>query len=133
MTKYAGRGITVSKDAVPVGQLREFGEVGSSRTLIDASAYGDDWNDYVLGLQDGVEVGFVIAYDPLDAGALDLIDSYTNSPDTAITLNVEHTDAGMDLFVTAKITQLTRGGSLDGLLQMSGTLKIVEPGVVDAS
>jgi hypothetical protein len=123
----------VSKDAVEIGQLRSFGEVGSSRALIDASVYGEDWTDFVLGLQDGSEVAAVIAYDPVSAGHLDLIDSYNNEADTPITLNVTHDDSGFDVYVTCLITTLTRGGALDGLLQMSLTLKIVNPGVVDAS
>lgn len=131
MTKYAGRGIVVSLDAVPIGQLREFGEVGSSRALIEASAYGDDWADYVLGLQDGDEVNYTIAYDPVDAGHLAWIDAYNAAEE--ITLNVAHADSGFDVYVTCLINAMRRGGALDGLLAMSGTLKIREPGVVDAS
>lgn len=133
MTKYAGRGIEVELDGSPVGQLTAFGEVGSTRDLIDASAYGDDWKDYVLGQQDGTEVSFTIAYDPTDAGAVALLDSYENAPDTPVTFTVTHTDAGLTMYVTALITQLTRGGDLGGLLQMSGTAKIINPGVVTGS
>jgi len=133
MTKYAGRGIEVDVDGTTVGQLTAFGEVGSNRDLIDASAYGDDWKDYVLGQQDGTEVSFTIAYDPVEAGAVALLDAYENAPDTPVTFTLTHTEAGLSLYVTAIITQLTRGGDLGGLLQMSGTAKIVNPGVISGS
>ena len=44
-----------------------------------------------------------------------------------------HDDSGFDVSFPALVTTLTRGGAIDGLLQMSATLKIVEPGVVDNS
>ena len=133
MVKYAGRGIVVSLGGSPVGQLREFGEVGSSRAQIDATAYGDDWTDFVTGLQDGDEVSYTIAYDPIDAGHIAWVDEYNNPTPGGVVFNVAHADSGFDVYVTAIITAMRRGGALDGLLQLSGTIKIVNPGVVEAS
>lgn len=131
MTKYAGRGLSVDFEGTPVGQLTAFGEVGSTRDLIDASAYGDDWKDFVTGQQDGVEVNATIAYDPADSGHGDIVDSYNNDPDAVTTWTLNHTASGFSADISARITQLTRGGELGGLFQMSVTLKIVNPGVVD--
>lgn len=131
MTKYAARGLTVAFEGTPVGQLTEFGEVGSVRDLIDASAYGDDWKDYVLGQQDGSDVDAVIAYDPVLAGHDAIVDSYNNDPDAVTTWTVEHTDSGWAVDVSARIVSVSRGGQLGDLLKMSVGLKIVEPGVVD--
>jgi hypothetical protein len=131
MTKYAGRGITIEIDGVPAGQLRDFAPVGSSRALIDASAYGDDWADYVTGLQDGDSVAYTFAYDPADSGHTAFVESYNAGSE--ITLHLEHEESGFDVYVTALIESLARGGALDGLLEMSGNIKIREPGVVDAS
>jgi hypothetical protein len=133
MTKYAGRGIEVAMNATAIGQLTSFGEVGSSRDLIDASAYGDDWKDYVLGQQDGNEINMVIAYDPTNLGHEAIVTAYDTAPDTPVTFTMTHSDAALDLDITAIITQLTRGGELGGLLQMSVTAKIVNPGVVEGS
>lgn len=129
MTKYAGRGFTVSLDggsAIP--QLREFGAFGSSRNLIDATAYGDDWTDFVTGLQDGDEVAFTIAYDPIDVTHDDLVDAYENT-DGRITLNVEHTASGFTADIACIINALRRESPIDGLFALAGTFKIVNPGV----
>ena len=131
--KYAGRGIVVSLSGVPLGNLREFGEVGSSRANIDASVYGEDWTSFVQGLQDGDEVAYTFVYDPVDASHLAWIDAYNTAAAGGITLNVAHDESGFDVYVTCLITAMRRGGTLDGLLQMSGTVKIINPGVVDAS
>ena len=130
MTKFAGRGISIEMDGTPLGQVTSFGEVGSTRDLIDASAYGDDWKDYVLGQQDGTEVSMVIALDPVDSGHDAIVTAYDSAPDTPVVFSLDHADSGLALDVTAIITQLTRGGDLGGLLQMSVTAKIVNPGVV---
>ena len=129
MTKFAGRGITVALEGDNLPQLREFGEVGSSRGLIDASAFGENWTDFVTGLQDGDEVNFVIAYDPAQTAHEDLVDIYENT-DGRCVFTVEHDDAGFGVYVSTIVTALRRGGTIDGLLQMSGTVKIVNPGVV---
>ena len=131
MTNYAGRGITVELNGSPVGQLRNFGLVGSSRALIDASVYGPDWTSYVVGLQDGDEVAYTIVYDPADAGHIAWVAAYDAGVE--VTFEVEHIDSGFDVWVSALITSMARGGALDGLLEMSGKIKIVDPGVVEAS
>jgi len=131
MTKYAGRGLTVAIDGEPAGQLTAFGEVGSSRDLIDASAFGDDWKDYVVAQQDGDEVNFTFAYDPALQGHQDFVAAYDAGD--IVTITLAHADAGMDLDVTGIVTALSRGAELGGLLQMSGTFKITNPGVVEGS
>lgn len=134
MTKYAGRGFTVSLDAgvTDVPQLREFGAFGSTRNLIDATSYGDDWTSFVTGLQDGDEVAFTIAYDPNNAEHEDFRDTYENT-DGAITLRVSHADAGFSADISAIISALRTEAPIDGLFALSGTLKIVNPGVVVVS
>lgn len=129
MTKYAGRGFTVSVDAgAPVPQLREFGAFGSARDLIDATAYGDDWNDFVTGLQDGDEIPFTIAYDPDQSAHEDLIDIYENTDGRAV-MSVLHTDSGFNADIDVIVNALRRESPIDGLFSLSGTFKIVNPGV----
>jgi hypothetical protein len=130
MTKYAGRGFTVTLEGGdPLPQLREFGAFGSTRALIDATAYGDDWTDFVTGLQDGDEVAFTIAYDPADVDHTELIDAYDNT-DGRVTFTVVHTASGFEAFINCIINALRRESPIDGLFALSGTLKIVNPGVV---
>jgi len=131
MGKFAARGLTLTLGGDLIGQITQMGEAGSSRGLIDASAYGDDWKDYVLDQQDGSEMPLVVALDPADSGHDALIQAYDHA-DRGF-WGMQHVESGFDVEFTAIITQLTRGGDLGGLLQMSMSLKIVEPGVTDAT
>ena len=133
MTKYAARGLALEFEGNPIGQLTQFGVFGSSRDLIDASAYGDDWKDYVLGQQDGNEVAGVIAYDPEDSAHQSVIDVYDDTPDATVTFTAIHVPTGASWDITCRITSLERGGALGELLQLNVGLKIVDPGVVQAS
>jgi hypothetical protein len=132
VTKFAGRGLTVEVFNTPVGQLLEFGEFGSSRSQIEATAYGDDWADYVTGIQDGSEVPFRVAYDPDEGGHI-LIRNVYDTGDGRITWQAEHAEAGTSFAIHTIITALNHSSALDGLFEMSGTAKIVEPGVVETS
>ncbi len=132
MTKYAARGLSFEFEGNPVGQLTEFGEFGSSRDLIDASAYGDDWKDYVTGQQDGTEVNAVIAYDPADTGHEAIITSYETSPDDIVTFTATHAPSSTGWDITCRITGVSRGGQLGDLFKLMVTLKIVDPGVVSS-
>jgi len=131
MTKYAARGLTISLDGTPLGQVTSMGMAGSSRDLIDASAYGDDWKDYVLGQQDGDEVAVVLALDPTDNGHGALLTAYNTASEVVVTM--AHSDSTFDIDFTAIVTALSRGGDLGGLLAMNATFKIIEPGVVEGS
>jgi len=131
MTKYAGRGLVLSIGTSAIGQVTAIGPIGSSRDLIDASAYGDDWKDYVLGQQDGNEVAVTVAYDPIDTQHLALIAAYEAA--TTTTFELEHVDSAFYATFYAIVTALSRGGDIGGLLSMDVTLKIVEPGVTEGT
>jgi hypothetical protein len=114
-----------------VGQVTSLGNAGSSRELIDASTYGDDWKDFVVGQQDGSEIEVEVAYDPADAGHTALIATYDGGePDD---FEMEHEDASFHVTFPALITRLERGAPRDGLLTMALTLKILNPGVSDVT
>lgn len=132
MTKYAGRGLTLSIEGSVIGQVMSgLDGIGSSRDLFDQSAYGDDWKDWGVGQQDGSEVNVVIAYDPIDTEHLALIAAYEAG--TPTNFSVDHDEAAWAGYFTAMVTSLTRGGEIGGVFQMAATLKIVEPGVAEGS
>ena len=112
-----------------VGQVTALGEAGSARDLIDASAYGDDWKDYVVGQQDGNELDMEVAYDPADTQHTAVRTAYAAG--TPTTFSMIHADADFDVSFAALVTKLGRGADLGGLLGMKTTLKILNPGVVD--
>ncbi len=136
MTKYAAREIELligdggsPENFAVVGQVTSLGEVGASRDLIDASAYGDDWKDYVVGQQDGAEVEVQVAYDPASAQHDQIQAAYDAAAKRSFQLR--HVAAGFHVQFPAYVTRFTRGGERDGLLQASVTLKVVSPGVTD--
>lgn len=131
MGKFAGRELVLSIGATPapVGQVTALGDAGSSRDLIDASAYGEDWKDYVVGQQDGSEVEVDIAYDPARDDHAALLTAYNGGEPEAF--EMEHEDAGFHVGFTALVTKCERGAPRDGLLHMAATLKILAPGVTD--
>jgi len=133
MTKYSGRTLSVDVNGSPAGQMRSFGEFGSTRALIDASVYNEEWTDFVAGLQDGSEVDAMFARDPADAGQGDIIDAYTNAADTPVTITATHDGSGESFDITCLITKLAYESPLDGLYMLNTTLKIVNPGVVPGS
>jgi hypothetical protein len=129
MTKYSGRTLSVTVNGTPAGQLRSFGEFGSTRNLIDASVYNEDWTDFVTGLQDGDEVAAVFARDPADAGQGDVIDVYNNTSDVPAVIVATHEGSGESFIINALVTKLSYEAPLDGLYMLNTTLKIVNPGV----
>jgi len=133
MTRYAGRGLTVDFNGVPITQMTSFDPVGSTRGSIDASAYGDEWTSTVVGLQDGNEVNYTIAFDPSETSHQDLVDHYTTTPDDVAILTVAHADASATYYASVVHTAQSVGGALDGLFELTGTFKIVEPGVQETS
>lgn len=112
-----------------VGQVTSLGNAGSSRDLIDASAYGDDWKDYVVGQQDGSELEVEVAYDPVATGHLALKSAYNAGTPTLFGMN--HAESGFDIAFSALTTKFERGAERDGLLKLMASLKILNPGVTD--
>lgn len=112
-----------------VGQVTALGTAGSSRGLIDASAYGDAWKDYVVGQQDGSEMDFEVALDNTSTGHVAVRTAYDAG--VSIRFGMTHTGANFDVAFPALITKWERGGDLDGLMKGAGTLKILNPGVTD--
>lgn len=116
-----------------LGQLRSFSEFGSTRNLIDASVYGEDWTSFVSGLQDGTEVTGQIVIDEADAGKAALETAYAADPDTVVTFQATHTVSGGSYYINCILTKIAYESPLDGLYAMNFTAKIVNPGVVVAS
>lgn len=112
-----------------IGQVTALGNAGSTRDMIDASAYGDSWKDYVTGQSDGADVSVDLALDPADTGHIALKTAYDAG--TKTTFGMKHLASAFDTAFPAIVTSFERGGALGGLLQCSATLKILNPGVTD--
>src|SRR5262245_48997702 len=95
MTKVAGfngfiKRNTTGSTYVTVGQIMSLSEVGSERNLIDVSAHGDSWADFVAGRQEGTEVELVIAFDPADAQHVALKTDYDASTPVSRNYELQH-------------------------------------------
>lgn len=112
-----------------VGQVTSLGTAGSSRGLIDASAYGDAWKDYVVGQQDGSEVDVEVALDTLSVGHVAMKTAYDAG--VSIRFGMTHVASALDIAFPALITNWERGGDLDGVMKGVGSMKILNPGVTD--
>ncbi len=113
-----------------VGQVTALAPVGSSRDLIEASAYGDAWKDYVVGQQDGSEMDFEVALDNTSTGHVAVKAAYDAG--VAIRFGLTNTAANFDVAFPAMLTKWERGtDDLQGVMKGAGTLKILNPGVTD--
>src|SRR5262252_10120475 len=120
MAKYPGRKMqlsrnTVSTTYVVVGQVLELGLAGSSRNLIDASAYGDDWMDYVVGQQDGTEVTVRVAFDPGNAQHTALYSDYLAGVQKNFQITNTAATPSRTLTFPSYITAYSEGGTLGGV------------------
>jgi hypothetical protein len=115
---------------VTVGQIMSLNEVGSERNLIDVSAHGDSWSDFVVGRQEGTEVELVIAFDPADAQHVALKADYDAVTPVAKNYELQHPS-----FATRAIrfpglpTKYAEEATDDGAYEAHVTLKIVSPGL----
>src|SRR5439155_22618184 len=108
-----------------VGQVTTLGQAGSSRNLIDASAYGDAWADYVVGQQDGEEIPVEVALDNASTGHVAMKSAYIAG--VPVTVGMTHVAGALDIAFPAYVTKWDRGGDLTGVLKGTGTIKIVNP------
>lgn len=135
MSKYAARDMQFAVGAAGtdvVGQVMSgLDAFGSSRELIDGSAYGDDWKDWVVGQQDGDTFTLGIAYDPEDSDHEGLITAYdAGEPDT---FHAFQDSSTFHVKFPALITALSRGGARDGLLTLNVVFKVLSPGVEEVT
>lgn len=121
---------TVSTTYVTVSQIMSLGAVGSQRNLIDVSAHGDQWADYVPGRQDGNEVELVLAYDPADAQHVAIKADYDAVTPAVKNYQLQHSAyATHALQFPAYTTKYEEEATDDGAYEAHVTFKIVSPGV----
>jgi hypothetical protein len=115
---------------VTVGQIMSLSAVGSSRNLIDVSAHGDSWSDFIPGRQEGTEVTLSVAYDPNDAQHVAIKTDYDATVPAARNYQLQHPAfASRAIQFPAYVTQYEEEATDDGAYEMHCTLKIVSPGL----
>ncbi len=135
MTKVAGytgllKRNTTGSTYVTVGQIMSISAVGSTRNLIDVSAHGDSWSDFLPGRQEGSEVTLIIAFDPADTQHVALKTDYDATVPVARNYELQHPAfATRALRFPAYTTQYEEEATDDGAYTAMVTFKIVSPGV----
>jgi hypothetical protein len=113
-----------------VGQIMSLSAVGSQRNLIDVSAHGDSWSDFIPGRQEGTEVTLSVAYDPNDAQHVAIKTDYDATVPAARNYQLQHPAfASRAIQFPAYVTQYEEEATDDGAYEMHCTLKIVSPGL----
>jgi len=107
------------------------GKVGSERSEIDVTAFGDDWEDTLAGIQSGVSLTLRLAFDPANAVHLQLKDEYDDPEITHSAFALEHVASGRIVAVPATILGFTEGSDdpKSDAYEAEVTIKIVNPGV----
>jgi hypothetical protein len=135
VTKVAGyngflKRNTTGSTYATVGQIMSLSAVGSERALIDVSAHGDSWSDFVMGRQEGTEVELTIAFDPADAQHVALKTDYDAVTPASRLYELQHPAfATRALRFPAYTTQYEEEATDDGAYEAHVTFKIVSPGV----
>ena len=102
---------------------------GSERTLYDQSAYGDQWMDWAVLQQDGVEFTMTLQWDPADAVHL-LLKSDYETPAPFTWIRASHTTQDFRYNITTVCRQLQWNPARDGSFEATFGFKVVNPGVV---
>lgn len=136
MPKYRGYRAIIARNTtgstyVTVGQILEYGEIGSTREQIDVTAHGDEWMDFLAGRQEGTEFTMRIAYDPADTQHIALKTDYDTG--TVKKYHLTHPDitgVNTGLEISMVPTGWVARSPMDGAYEAEATFKIVNPGVV---
>jgi hypothetical protein len=139
LTKVAGytgflKRNTTGSTYATVGQIMSLSAVGSERNLIDVSAHGDSWSDFIPGRQEGTEVELSVAFDPNDAQHVAIKSDYDATVPAARNYQLTHPAFTLRaLYFPAYVTKYEEEATDDGAYEMHATLKIVSPGVTVAA
>lgn len=105
---------------------------GATRAQFDQSAYGDDWMDFGVGQQEGDEMTLTMAYDPADAVHI-LLKSDYDTPVANTWIQAHHAAAAKKWKITTVPVGWRVFPDRTGNLELQFTVKIVNPGVVEAA
>jgi hypothetical protein len=138
MTKQAGfQGFLKQNAALGVGtgtyntvsQIGTVTAVGSSRALIDVSAHGDAWADFLPGRQEGSEVTLTVMWDPTITTHTNMKSDYDSVAVAIRYYELQHPNWASAYRFPAVTSQWEVEATDDGAMEAHITLKIITPGV----
>lgn len=112
-----------------VTQIMTVTAVGSERALIDVSAHGDMWADFLAGRQEGNEVELTLTWDPLNTQHTNLKADYDATNQVARYYELQHPNWASAYRFPSIPTSWEVEATDDAGMEAHISLKIVSPGV----
>jgi hypothetical protein len=112
-----------------VTQIMTLSPVGSDRALIDVSAHGDMWADYLPGRQDGNEVELTLTWDPTITTHTNMKSDYDATTTPTRYYELQHPSWTSAYRFASIPSHWDVEATDDGGMEAHITLKIVTPGV----
>jgi len=112
-----------------VTQIGTVTAVGSNRALIDVSAHGDLWADFLPGRQEGVEVTLTVMWDPTVTTHTNMKADYDSVAVATRYYELQHPNWASAYRFPAITSQWEVEATDAGAMEAHITLKIVNPGV----
>jgi hypothetical protein len=112
-----------------VTQIGTVSAVGSERALIDVSAHGDMWSDFLAGRQEGAAVELTLMWDPTLTPHTNMKADYDATNQVARYYELQHPNWASAYRFPSIPTSWEVEATDDGAMEAHITLKIVSPGV----
>lgn len=112
-----------------VSQIQTVTAVGSERALIDVSAHGDMWADFLSGRQEGNSVELTVMWDSTITTHQNLKTDYDATTQVARYYELQHPSWATAYRFPSIVTQWDVEATDDGAMEAHISLKIVNPGV----
>jgi hypothetical protein len=112
-----------------VTQINSISAVGSNRALIDVSAHGDMWADFLPGRQEGLEVTLNVLWDPTITTHTNMKADYDSTAVAIRYYELQHPNWASAYRYPAITSQWEVEATDDAGMEAHITLKIVSPGV----
>jgi hypothetical protein len=112
-----------------VTQINSISAVGSNRALIDVSAHGDMWSDFLPGRQEGLEVTLNVLWDPTVTTHTNMKADYDSVAVAIRYYELQHPNWASAYRFPSITSQWEVEATDDAGMEAHITLKIVSPGV----
>jgi len=112
-----------------VSQIGTVSAVGSDRALIDVSAHGELWSDFLPGRQEGTEVALTLFWDPTVTAHTNMKSDYDAVVPPTRYYELQHPAWTSAYRFASIVSHWDVESTDDGAMEAHITLKIVNPGV----
>lgn len=112
-----------------LSQINSISAVGSARALIDVSAHGDTWSDFLPGRQEGAEVTLNVLWDPTVTTHTNMKSDYDSVSVAIRYYELQHPNWASAYRFPVITSQWEVEATDDAGMEAHITFKIITPGV----